>query len=142
MYNQNIMDISVTPDTYKPSVNSNGDYVDNIPRILNGITCLCGSRKHKVYENKIKFAAHIKTKTHKKWLLFLNQNKANYYVEMLKKQELIESQQKIIYNVQQQLQTKLLTIDYLTQQLTKSNQSKTQKENNYEEDLLDIFSIN
>jgi hypothetical protein len=120
----------------------NGDYVDNIPLILNGITCLCGSRKHKVYENKVKFSAHIKTKTHKKWLSFLNQNKANYYIETLKQQELIKSQQKIICNLQQQVQTKILTIDYLTQQLTKSNVNETQKQNKYENDLLDIFSIN
>jgi predicted RNase H-like nuclease (RuvC/YqgF family) len=71
---------------------------------------------------------------HQKWLLTLNQNKANYYVEMLKNKEIVESQQKIITQLEQQLQRKNLTIDYLTQQLTRqiTQQSTTSV------DLLDI----
>jgi len=48
----------------------------------------------------------------------LNQNKANYYVEMLKNKELVETQQKIIIQLENQLHKKVLTIDYLTDQLT------------------------
>jgi hypothetical protein len=112
------MDITITPDTYTPSVDDSGNYVDNIPVIKNGLFCPCGSRKDKTYENATKFATHIKSKTHQKWLAVLNQNKANYYVEMLKNKELIENQRKIITQLENQLHKKTLTIDYLTEQLT------------------------
>jgi hypothetical protein len=117
------MDITITPDTYTPSVNSEGNYIDNIPIIKNGLYCPCGSRKDKTYENATKFASHIKSKSHQKWLMVLNQNKANYYVEMLTNKELVENQQKIIAHLENQLRKKTLTIDYLTEQLTsKTNQ--------------------
>jgi hypothetical protein len=112
------MEITITPDTYTPSVDNNGNYIDNIPIIKNGLFCPCGSRKDKTYENTIKFATHIKSKSHQKWLMILNQNKANYYVEMLKNKELVENQQKIIIQLENQLKNKTLTIDYLTNQLT------------------------
>jgi thioredoxin-related protein len=112
------MDLTITPDTYIPSVNEQGNYIDNIPSIKNGILCPCGSRKDKIYENVAKFTAHIKSKSHQKWLMLMNQNKANYYIEMLKNKELVENQQKIIANLENQLKIKTLTIDYLTEQLT------------------------
>ena len=77
--------------------------------------------------------AHTKTKFHQKWLLHLSQNKANYYVELLKSKELIENQQKIIVQLEQQIKRKSMTIDYLTEQLTfKVAQLNTV------DDLLDI----
>lgn len=117
------MDITITPDTYTPSVNNDGNYIDNIPVIKNGLFCPCGSIKDKTYENATKFTTHIKTKSHQKWLIILNQNKANYYVEMLTNKELVDNQQKIIAQLENQLRKKILTIDYLTEQLTtKMNQ--------------------
>jgi len=127
------MNLSVTPDTYTPSVDAAGNYIDNIPIIQNGLFCLCGSRKDKAYENTAKFAIHIKTKAHQKWLMILNQNKANYYVEMLQKNELVENQRKIITQLENQLQKKTLTIDYLTEQLM--NQSKIHE-------CMDLLEIN
>jgi hypothetical protein len=127
------MDITITPDTYTPSVDNNGNYIDNIPIIKNGLFCPCGSRKDKTYENTTKFSAHIKSKSHQKWLIILNQNKANYYVEMLKNKELVEAQQKIIIQLENQLHKKILTIDYLTDQLT--NKTRQQECNI---NLLDI----
>jgi len=62
----------------------------------------------------------------------LNQNKANYYVGMMKNREIIENQQKIIQQLEHSLQRKTLTIDYLTEQLT----SKTTQQITV--DLLDI----
>lgn len=112
------MEITITPDTYTPGVDNNGSYVDNIPIIKNGLFCPCGSRKDKTYENATKFSTHTKSKTHQKWLMMLNQNKANYYVEMLKYKELVENQQKIITQLENQVKNKALTIDYLTDQLT------------------------
>ena len=119
------MEITITPDIYTPSVNNTGNYIDNIPIIKNGLFCPCGTRKDKTYENTTKFASHIKSKSHQKWLIILNQNKANYYVEMLKNKELVENQQKIIAQLENQLHKKTLTIDYLTEQLTKTNQQSS-----------------
>ena len=117
------MEITTTPDTYTPSVDDNGNYIDNIPIVKVGIFCPCGSRKDKAYESTSKFATHTKSKSHQKWLVALNQNKANYYVEMMKNKELVENQQKIITQLETQLQKKNLTIDYLTEQLSiKTNQ--------------------
>lgn len=127
------MDITITPDTYTPSVDCDGNYIDNIPIIKNGLFCPCGSRKDKTYESATKFAVHVKSKSHQKWLLILNQNKANYYVEMLKNKELVENQRKIITQLENQLQKKALTIDYLTEQLTTKNALQT-----CNIDLLDI----
>ena len=118
------MDITLTPDMYTPAVDDTGNYVDSIPVIRHGIFCLCGSRKDKSYETAIKFSSHIKSKTHQKWLLNLNQNKANYYVEMMKSKEIIENQQKLISQLEIQVQKKILTIDYLTEQLMNEKKNK------------------
>jgi len=115
------MDVSLTPDLYTPSVDGNGNYIDNVPVIRHGIICSCGSRADKTYDSTTKFATHIKTKKHKKWLLMLNQNKANHYVEMLQNKELVNEQRQIITRLENQIQSKILTIDYLTEQLTKKN---------------------
>lgn len=128
------MNITITPDTYTPSVDAAGNYIDNIPVIKNGLFCPCGSRKEKTYETTGKFATHIKTKAHQKWLIQLNQNKANYYIEMLQYKELVENQQKIITQLENQLHKKNLTVDYLTEQLMISK--STPKVSNI--DLLDI----
>jgi len=127
------MDITLTPDTYTPSVDNAGNYIDHIPSIKHGLYCPCGSRKDKTYENATKFASHIKSKSHQTWLLMLNQNKANYYVEMLKHKELVENQRKMIAHLETQLQKKTMTIDYLTEQLIKQNVQQTTTI-----DLLDI----
>jgi hypothetical protein len=119
------MEITIIPDTYTPSVNETGNYIDNIPIIKNGLFCPCGSRKDKTYENTSKFATHTKSKSHQKWLINLNQNKANYYIEMLKNKELVENQRKIITQLENQLQRKTLTIDYLTEQLKTKTVNQT-----------------
>jgi len=127
------MDITVTPDTYIPMVDDKGNYIDKIPIIRHGIFCPCGSRKDKAYETTSKFGVHIKSKKHKKWIEMMNDNKANYYVEMLKHKEVVENQQKIITQLQNDIQRKLLTIDFLTEQLTRNTIT-----NNISVDLLNI----
>lgn len=128
------MDITTIPDMYTPSVNNEGNYIDNIPIMKNRIFCPCGTRKDKPYESASKFACHIKTKSHQKWLMLLNQNKANYYVELIKTKDLVESQQQIIAQLENQLQKKSLTIDYLTEQLTKKM--------NQPENIIDLIDFN
>ena len=131
------MDISLTPDIYTPSVDEDGNYIDKIPKIVNGLYCSCGARKDKIYETAGKFSTHTKSKIHQKWITTLNNNKANYYIELVKSKELVEQQQKLLVKLETQLQTKSLTIDYLTHQIATKNNT-----NNRCVDLLDIGDIN
>ena len=55
---------------------------------------------------------------------------------MLKNKEVVENQQKIITQLEQQLQRKSLTIDYLTGQLTRQTNQQVTSIN-----LLDIDTI-
>ena len=129
------MEITLTPEIYTPSIDDNGGYIDHIHvlhLIQTGIICPCGLRKDKIYDNVSKFTAHTKTKKHQAWLVSLNQNKANYYVELLTSRKLIEDQRQIMNRYENQLHTKSLTIDYLTEQLLCKDNKRTVV------DLLDI----
>jgi hypothetical protein len=125
------MDILLTPDIYTPSVDNSGNYIDKIPAIRNGIICPCHARKDKVYETSAKFASHIKSQNHQKWLIQLTQNKANYYVETIKSKELIANQQKIITNYENKINKQEIIINYLMEQIKKTNNVEIG-------DLLDI----
>jgi|SaaInlStandDraft_6_1057023.scaffolds.fasta_scaffold134425_1 hypothetical protein len=130
------MSINLKPDIYTPSVDDNGNYIDNKPIINHGLNCPCGTRKDKIYENAYKFATHCKTKSHQKWLSILNKNKSiSYYNEMIKNKKLLENQQnkieqlenelkKLIENQQKKIiyleidsQNKSKTIEYLTEKI-------------------------
>lgn len=126
------MDIVITPDTYSPIIDKNGNYIDNIPIIYNGLICPCGSRKNKIYENTISFTNHTSTKHHKNWLEAMNNNKYNYYTENLKQKELIDMQKQIITKLENDISNKKIIIDYLSLQL------KNLKNKKDTEDLLDI----
>jgi ABC-type multidrug transport system ATPase subunit len=114
------MEIVVEPDVYMPSIDEQGNYIDRVCVFKKGLTCLCGSRKDKVYETQSMFSSHVKTKTHQRWLLDLNTNKANYYVENEKMKEVVQNQRLIIAKMEKDLQNKMMTIDYLTMQLNKT----------------------
>ena len=114
------MDLVVEPDIYTPSIDDNGSYIDKIPsfnNIKNGLRCPCGTRKDKTYDCVAYFASHIKTLTHKKWLSSMNVNKSNYYIENIQLKETIQNQKLIIAKYEKEINTKLRTIDYLTEQL-------------------------
>jgi hypothetical protein len=114
------MELVVEPDIYSPSINDNGLYIDKVPPfnyIKKGLSCPCGSRKDKIYETHSVFVAHTKTKTHQKWLEMLNTNKANFYVDLEKAKEVISNQRLIIAKLEKDVSNKIMTIDYLTQQL-------------------------
>ena len=120
------MELVVEPDIYSPSINDNGLYVDKVPPfnyIKKGLVCPCGSRKDKLYESHSVFVSHTKTKTHQKWLEMLNLNKANFYVELEKSKEVISNQRLIIAKLEKDVNNKIMTIDYLTQQLHKTQVS-------------------
>jgi hypothetical protein len=120
------MALTTEPDTYVPSMDDNGNYVDRI--IFNhSMRCLCGSRKDKVYESQTAFAAHIKTKTHVKWLECLNLNRANYYVENVSLNSTVKNQRMIIAKLEKDLQHKTSIINCLTQQLTQKETANNSK---------------
>lgn len=115
------MEIAVESDIYSPSIDDKGNYVDRMPyfnHIQNGVRCPCGTRKDKTYDCPAYFANHIKTKTHQKWLSDMNVNKSNYFVENVQLKETIRNQQQIIAKMEKEIQIKLKTIDYLTQQMS------------------------
>ena len=119
------MDLIVEPDSYVPSINDNGDYIDMVPsfnNLKNGLRCLCGSRKDKCYESYSIFSSHIKTKSHQKWLINLNNNKANYYSENEKLKNIINNQKLLIAKFEKKLNNRNNTIDYLTSELIKKNE--------------------
>lgn len=129
------MDLAVEPDTYTPSLDTIGNYIDKIPsfnNLKNGLRCPCGARKGKIYANYSLFGGHIKTKAHQKWLADLNLNKANFYIENEELKQTITNQKLIISRMEKDINNKSMTIDYLTQQLNK------QKTPNYVCDLLDF----
>lgn len=119
-------DIVMIPDNYYPSLDSGGNYIDNLSPFnfkKKGITCICGARKDKVYLTQATFAAHCKTASHKKWLESVNLNKANYYVENVKINELLQNQRIIIAKLETDVNNRNITIDYLTKQLTKKSKN-------------------
>ena len=116
------MELIAEPDIYSPSLDEQGNYIDRIPMfniIKKGVYCPCGSRKDKVYDSHQAFSAHTKSKSHQKWLASVNQNKVNLYIENEQLKETVQNQRLIIAKMEKDLQNKSMTVDYLTQQLTK-----------------------
>lgn len=118
------MELVTEPDVYSPSINDMGNYVDKIPafnNIKHGLRCPCGSRKDKTYDTHSIFASHIKTKKHQSWLVDMNLNKTNFYVENINLKNTITNQQLIIAKMENDINSKILTIDYLTKQLVSNS---------------------
>lgn len=118
------MDLIVEPDIYQPSIDSIGNYIDKIPsfaNLKNGLRCPCGARKDKCYESYTNFSIHIKSKTHQKWLGDLNLNRSNFLVENISLRETVNTQKMIIARLEKELNSRNMTIDYLTAQLTEKN---------------------
>lgn len=138
------MELVVEPDVYAPSVDDNGNYVDKMPSfniIKKGLSCLCGTRKDKIYQTNVSFSAHIKSKSHQNWLSGLNSNKTNYFLENQSLIETVKNQRLIIAKLEKDLSNKILTIDYLTQHLNiiNSGASEINKKNVVVvKDLLDF----
>ena len=114
------MELIAEADLYSPSLDQNGNYVDRIPpfhNFKNGLRCPCGARKDKTYDTSGYFSSHIKTKAHVKWLAEVNANKANFFSENVQLKETINNQKLVIAKLEKEINLKLKTIDYLTQQL-------------------------
>lgn len=118
------MELVTESDIYSPGLNEIGNYIDKIPpftSIKHGIRCPCGSRKDKIYETYSIFSQHTKTKAHQKWLEGLNLNKANYYIENEELKTTVQQQRMVIAKLEKEIQNKIMTIDFLTQQLVSKN---------------------
>jgi len=127
------MELVVDSDIYQPNIDDIGNYTDYLPpssKFKNGLRCPCGARKDHVFDSRSSFAIHTKTKTHQKWLTELNTNKMNFYSECEKLKEVVNSQKIIIAKLEKEVNTKIKTIDYLTQQLI------SKENNNIVMDLL------
>jgi len=114
------MELVTEPDLYSPSINDIGNYVDKIPsfnNIKHGLRCPCGSRKDKTYDTHSIFASHIKTKKHQSWLVDLNLNKTNFYLENINLKNTITNQQLIIAKLENDIKVKITTIDCLAKQI-------------------------
>lgn len=122
------MDLISTPDIYEPSITDDGKYTDATPsfaKFRNGIRCPCGTRKEHVFDSRQSFCLHIKTKTHQKWLNDLTLNKMNYFVESERLKEIVNSQKLIIAKMELELNNKMKTIDYLSNQLMNKSTNGT-----------------
>lgn len=141
------MEVVTEPDVYSPNIDDKGNYIDKVPSfnkftLANGLRCPCGTRKDKVYTSASTFTSHLKTKTHEKWLQELNTNKANFYIENQKLKDLVQSQKIMIGKMEVAISNKIMTIDYLTQQLTKmSKQSKKETEEKVTANDMIMFDI-
>jgi len=130
------MDLSLESDIYEPSIGNDGNYSDYLPpssKFANGLRCPCGARKDHVFDSRPSFSSHIKSKTHQKWLSDLNTNKMNYYTECEKLKEVVNSQKLIIAKMENDINVKAKTINYLSQQLMAKDTGKN--------DLIDLLSF-
>ena len=109
------MDLVTDPDTYSPTLDDMGNYIDKIPpfTIKHGIRCPCGSRKDHVYTTYSIFYQHIKTKTHQKWLQDVNLNKRNYYIENEELKTTVQQQRMIIATLEKDLQCNINKLNSL-----------------------------
>jgi hypothetical protein len=135
------MDVIAEPDKYVPSIGDNGDYIDIIPsfnNLINGMRCICGTRKEHCYKSASELKNHVKTKTHEKWLKNLNLNKANFYSENEDLKELVGNQKLIIAKLEKKLNKKINTIDILTDIIKKKEEkNKVKKEPEKEFNFFD-----
>ena len=139
------MELVTEPDTYSPNIDDKGNYVDKVPSfytnaLANGLRCPCGTRKDKIYTSHATFTAHIKTKTHEKWLQELNTNKANFYVESQKLRDVVQSQKIMIGKMELNILNKNMTIDYLTKQLVTLNSLSSNKRESSANDMI-MFDV-
>jgi len=121
------MEAITTPDKYEASMNETGEYIDQLPNLINGIICDCIPRKKAtIIYTRTQFNSHIKSISHQNYLKVLNNNKNNYYSECIKLRE----ENKLL---KQQVTNAHITIDVLTLR---------NKEIFKEQPMLDLLGMN
>lgn len=109
------MEVTRTTDVYDPSIDEQGNYIDNTSLYRNnnkdGIRCRCSGKTYKSYSS---FCTHVKSDMHKKWLFDINLNKRNHYVENENLKETIKTQRDRIIALEREMQSKTLVINELT----------------------------
>ena len=93
---------------YAPSIDSVGNYIDRVPKTE--VKCPCGSRQHKTYTRQ-QFTTHIKSQIHQKWLISINDNKANYYVENEKLKDTLRTQQLLLIRLENEVRIKTFQLE-------------------------------
>ena len=127
------MELATVPDTYCPSMDEHGKYVDRVPSMANGLRCLCMShcakRKDNIYTTAPMFKEHIKTKTHVEWLeKDVNANRSNYYKENQTLRKDVSDQKRMIGQQNQTIDEKDRTITEMRVEITKMEIEMTRME--------------
>jgi hypothetical protein len=132
-------------------MDNNGNIIDKIPSWSclkgKGIMCACGSRKNKVYETSALFTTHIKSQTHKNWIVKLNADKVNYYMENNRLKQIIQELRQILNHYEkeavrmnQQYNIELANKEQVIQSLT-SLLNDTSGEKIEEERQIDFMNV-
>ena len=126
------MELATVPDTYCPSMDEDGKYVDRVPSMVmvNGLRCLCMShcakRKDNIYTTAAQFTAHIKTRTHIEWLeKDVNANRSNYYKENQTLRKDVSDQKRLIGKQNQTIDEKDRTIHEMRVEMTRMEEEMT-----------------
>lgn len=145
-------DLVTEPDTYAPILDDTAQYIDSIPSatlLQYGMKCPCISRKNgKLFTKRCQFVTHIRTDSHKRWLIEMNANKQNYFVESEELREIVKQQRKQIADFDKKTTQQSQLIEYLSTKLMKVEQERDTllserhtNENKVDIDLLDISGL-
>ena len=127
--------LALEPDTYAPSSDLSGNYVDVAPSFVtltSGLRCVCGTMT--IFPSAAKFKIHTRTQRHVKWLVDVNANRGNLLTENAVQKKLIAEQRLIIARLENDIKSKSVTIDCLSRQIA----STQDQENRVAIDLLDF----
>lgn len=96
------MELSCVPDTYVPSVNESGVYVDEVARCFppTGVICECTGR---LYATREKFAQHVRCRTHANWLEQVNLQHKNYFRKCQEQEQIIRQQRLLIAELEKKV---------------------------------------
>ena len=105
---------------YEPSLNSEGFYIDYLPKTSQHIKCYCGSNT--LFNTLTNLKSHFKTEKHTKNLEYLNSQRKNHLLELNKYKRLTKSQQQLIQQQQDIITTQEIQLDTLSRQLFDTKQ--------------------
>lgn len=132
-------------DTYEPSMDDQGNYVDNINLFKGSIRCPC---KDTIFTTKSSFKTHMTTNVHSNWLNTLNLNKNNHLIQNISMKEELKSLKKILTEKENKIskqKTKIKSLENKIQTLKdvitdiSALKDRDNKKSNFKDiDLLDL----